>query len=65
MIKARIFFQFNGKTHGMFKYDYSFDRYVKPEIKKNCKDWCFKFNYANNALMKILELNEEKSEIKT
>jgi hypothetical protein len=56
---------FNGKTHGMFKYDYSFDRYVKPEIKKYCKDWCFKFNYANNALKKILELKEEKNEERT
>ena len=53
---------FDGKTYGMFKYDYSFDRYVKPEIKKYCKDWCFKFNYANNALKKILELKEETKE---
>ena len=56
---------FDSKTYGMFKYNYSFDRYVKPEIKKYCKDWCFKFNYANNALKKILELKEEKNEIKT
>jgi hypothetical protein len=50
---------FDNKTYGMFKYDYSFDRYVKPEIKKFCKDWCFKFNYANHALKKILEIKAE------
>ncbi len=53
---------YDGKTHGMFKYDYTFDRYVKPEIKKFCKDWCFKFNYANNALKKILEIKQENEE---
>ncbi|TSA28081.1 MAG: hypothetical protein D4R67_04760 [Bacteroidetes bacterium] len=47
------------KTYALFKYDYSFDRYVKPEVKKFCKDWCFKFNFANNALKKILELKAE------
>lgn len=49
---------FEGKTYAMFKYDYSFDRYLKPELKKFCKDWSFKFNYANNALKRILELKE-------
>ena len=48
-----------GKTYAMFKYDYSFDRYLKPELKKFCKDWSFKFNYANTALKRILELKEE------
>ena len=47
---------FEGKTYALFKYDYNFDRYLKPELKKFCKDWCFKFNYANTALKKILEL---------
>jgi hypothetical protein len=47
------------KTYAMFKYDYSFDRYLKPELKKFCKDWSFKFNYANTALKRILELKEE------
>ena len=46
------------KTYSMFKYQYEFDRYLKPELKKLCKDWCFKFNYANNALMRILELKK-------
>jgi len=47
---------FHSKTYALFKYNYSFDRYLKPELKKLCKDWCFKFNYANEALKRILEL---------
>lgn len=49
---------YDKKTYAMFKYDYTFDRYLKPEIKKYCKDWCFKFNYANDALKKLLILKE-------
>ena len=52
---------YEGKTHALFKYDYSFDRYLKPELKKFCKDWSFKFNYANTALRRILELKAENS----
>jgi hypothetical protein len=52
---------YEGKTYAMFKYDYSFDRYLKPELKKFCKDWSFKFNYANTALKRIIELKEEYS----
>lgn len=51
---------FYGKTYAMFKYDYSFDRYLKPDLKKFCKDWCFKFNYANTALKRIMELKDEQ-----
>ena len=47
---------FEEKTYALFKYDYSFDRYIKIELKKFCKDWSLKFNYANNALKRILEL---------
>ena len=54
---------FYGKTYAMFKYDYSFDRYLKPDLKKFCKDWSFKFNYANTALKRIMELKEENSSI--
>ena len=50
---------YEGKTYRMIKFDYSFDRYVMPEIKKYCRDWCFKFNYANNALKKILEIKKD------
>jgi len=47
------------KTYAMFKYDYAFDRYLEPKLKKYCKDWSFKFNYANDALKKILKLKAE------
>lgn len=47
------------KTQGYFRYTYSFDRYIKPELKKYCKDWCFKFNYANTALKLMLEIKKE------
>jgi hypothetical protein len=47
---------FDSKTHALFKYNYAFDRYIKPEVKKYCKDWVFKFNYANHALMRMKEL---------
>jgi hypothetical protein len=50
---------FDGKTYAMFKYDYGFDRYLKPEIKKYCKDWCSKFNYAQAALKRIIELKND------
>lgn len=43
---------YDKQTYSMYKYDYSFDRYVDPQKKKYCKDWCFKFNYANDALLK-------------
>lgn len=43
-------------TYSWFKYDYSLDRYLDPKLKKYCRDWCFKFNYANNALKKIAEI---------
>jgi hypothetical protein len=52
---------YEGKSHALFKYDYSFDRYLKPELKKFCKDWSFKFNYANTALKRILELKVSES----
>ena len=52
---------YDRKTYGMFKFDYSFDRYLKPEVKKYCKAWCFKFNYANHALKKILEIKAESA----
>ena len=41
---------YESKTQAYFRYTYSFDRYIKPELRKYCKDWCFKFNYANTAL---------------
>ena len=46
------------KTYAMFKYIYHWDKYLEPKTKKFCKDWCEKFNYANGALKKILELKK-------
>ncbi len=51
---------YDNKTNAYFKYDYSLERYLKPELKKYCKDWSFKFNYANKALKRIDEINAEK-----
>jgi Ca2+-binding EF-hand superfamily protein len=48
-----------GKTQAYYRYEYSFDRYIKPELKKYCKDWCFKFNYANTALKTMMEIKKE------
>jgi len=50
---------YDKKTHAMFKYIYYFDRYLDPEVKKHCKGWCEKFNYANAALKRIMELKRE------
>jgi hypothetical protein len=46
------------KTYAMFKYIYQWDKYIEPETKKYCKGWVEKFNYANEALKKILELKK-------
>jgi len=43
-------------TYAVFKYIYHWDRYLDPIIKKQCKQWCEKFNYAQAALKRILEL---------
>jgi len=47
------------KTYAVFKFIYHWDRYVEPQIKKHCKQWCEKFNYSNEALKRILELKRE------
>lgn len=49
------------KTYGVFKYIYHWDKYLEPKTKKFCKGWCEKFNYANGALKKILELKKNKN----
>lgn len=51
---------FEKRTYAMFKYIYHWDKYIEPNIKKHCKQWCEKFNYANQALKKILEQKKEK-----
>jgi len=47
---------YDKKTYAVFKYIYHWDRYIDPKIKKQCKQWCEKFNYAQTALKRILEL---------
>lgn len=46
-------------NYAMFKQIYYFDKYVNPEIKKRCQNWCFQFNYANNALKEISKIKSE------
>ena len=48
------------KTHASFKYLYYWDKYLDPRIKKQSKQWCEKFNYANEALKRILEHKKKK-----
>jgi hypothetical protein len=47
------------KTFASSIYIYNFDRYLKDDLKKFIKDWCFKYNYANAALKKILDIKKE------
>jgi hypothetical protein len=46
-------------SHAMFKYLYYFDHYLKPELKKRCRKWCDEFNYANNALERVIKFQSE------
>ena len=55
--------QYEGKTYANFNYDYTYDHYLKPELRKFCKEWYFKFNYANNALKKINEIKADNAKI--
>lgn len=49
---------YNG-NHAMFKFIYYFDKYVNPEVKKRCQNWCTHFNYAQNALKEISKIRSE------
>jgi hypothetical protein len=46
-------------TYAMFKFHYSFDRYLNADLKKRCKNWCSQFNYANHALKEISKIKSE------
>jgi hypothetical protein len=46
-------------TYAMFKDLYYFDKYLEAGLKRDCKNWCNRFNYANNALKKLDELIQE------
>lgn len=56
---------FENKTYGSVKFEYHFDRYLKPELKKFNKDWVYRFNYANEALKRIKELKKEMASVKS
>ncbi|HAO09166.1 MAG TPA: hypothetical protein DCQ50_19795 [Chryseobacterium sp.] len=49
-------------TYGMFKYQYEFDKYLEASLKRESKNWCNKFNYANNALKKLKEIQKAAEE---
>lgn len=49
---------YDSKTYARVKFEYYFDRYLKPELKKFCNDWTYRFNYANGALKRMKELQK-------
>lgn len=46
-------------NYAMFKFQYQFDKYIKPELKRRIHKWCENFNYANNALELITKKREK------
>lgn len=42
-------------SYAMVKFEYSFSKYYPTEIKRRCKSWCERFNYANHALELLTE----------
>ena len=49
-------------TYAMFKYQYEFDKYLDANMKRDSKNWCTRFNYANHAHEKLKELKQKESE---
>lgn len=49
-------------TYAIFKYQYEFDKYLEASLRKDCKNWCFKFNYANRALEKLKEIQKTEAD---
>jgi hypothetical protein len=49
-------------TYAMFKYQYEFDKYLDANLKRDSKNWCTRFNYANHALEKLKEFKQKESE---
>jgi hypothetical protein len=49
-------------TYAMFKDLYYFDKYLEAGLKRDCKNWCNRFNYANSALKKLKEIQKGESE---
>jgi len=48
-------------TYAMFKDLYYFDKYLEAGLRRDCKNWCNRFNYANDALKKLNELKHGKN----
>ncbi|MDP1812821.1 MAG: hypothetical protein Q8K92_00065 [Leadbetterella sp.] len=46
-------------NYAMFKFQYQFDKYIKPELKRRSHKWCENFNYANHALELITKKREK------
>ncbi len=46
---------YSDETYAMFKHEYYWDRYLKPDLKKQCTKWCNEFNHANYALKRVNE----------
>jgi hypothetical protein len=46
---------YSNETYAMFKHEYYWDRYLKPDLKKQCTKWCNEYNHANYALKKANE----------
>jgi hypothetical protein len=45
-------------NHAMAKYYYRYDRYMKPELKRQIKRWVDNFNIANSVLEEITKKKE-------
>jgi len=37
-------------SYALVKFEYSFSKYYPDDIKRRCRSWCERFNYANHAL---------------
>jgi hypothetical protein len=51
-------------NHAMVKFEYHFQKYLKPDIKKRSFKWCENFNYANSALGLVTKKKEKFIPIK-
>jgi hypothetical protein len=49
--------------HAMMKHIYYFDKYIEPGKKSQCNKWIRDFNYANDALSKVKELEKERASL--
>lgn len=66
------FFQYNlteyidiyGNNHAMVKFEYHYQKYIKPELRRRSQKWCENFNYANTALAMVTKKSEKFIPIK-